>query len=180
MLLSGRFQGRQTQFHIELLYGALFVIGFVYLVFRVDPRVAAFEGGLVVGYLLRIWEKMSIYERLIEEAVSQEAETQVEAEVQEQVGERVGEEVEEQVETTVDERVDRDDEIADVPEFFVGFRFVLVQCEILVEAADVETLLRVLDATVQSGFLTDFAPTDRLVLDRPPAERVESFHIIPL
>ena len=79
--LSGRFQGRETQFHIELLYGALFVGGFAYLVFRVDPRVAAFEGGLVVGYLLRVWEKMSIYERILQEAVSREAETQVEAEV---------------------------------------------------------------------------------------------------
>ena len=81
--LTGRFQGRETQFHIELLYGALFVGGFVYLVFRVDPRVAAFEGGLVVGYLLRIWEKMSIYERIIQEAVSEAAETQVEAQMQE-------------------------------------------------------------------------------------------------
>ena len=109
--LSGRFQGRETQFHIELLYGALFVGGFAYLVFRVDPRVAAFEGGLVVGYLLRVWEKMSIYERILQEAVSREAETQVEAEVEEQVGEQVEERVEEQVgeqvEETVGERVEK-------------------------------------------------------------------------
>ena len=104
--LSGRFQGRETQFHIELLYGALFVGGFAYLVFRVDPRVAAFEGGLVVGYLLRVWEKMSIYERILQEAVSQEAETQVEAEVEQQVGEQVEERVDEQVEETVGEEVD--------------------------------------------------------------------------
>ena len=108
-VLTGRFQGRETQFHIELLYGALFIGGFAYLVFRVDPRVAAFEGGLVVGYLLRIWEKMSIYERLIQEAVSAEAETQVEAEVEQQVDrveEQVDERVAEKVEETVTERVD--------------------------------------------------------------------------
>jgi cobalamin biosynthesis protein CbiD len=104
--LSGRFQGRETQFHIELLYGALFIAGFAYLAFRVDPRVAAFEGGLVVGYLLRIWEKMSIYERILQEAVSREAETQVEAEVEAQV-DQVEERVDEQVEEQVDERLDR-------------------------------------------------------------------------
>ena len=104
--LSGRFQGRETQFHIELLYGALFVGGFAYLVFRVDPRVAAFEGGLVVGYLLRVWEKMSIYERILQEAVSREAETQVEAEVEERVGEQVEERVDEQVEETAGELVE--------------------------------------------------------------------------
>ena len=104
-VLTGRFQGRETQFHIELLYGALFIGGFAYLVFRVDPRVAAFEGGLVVGYLLRIWEKMSIYERLIQEAVSAEAETQVEAEVEQQV-DRVEEQVDEQVEERIEEQVD--------------------------------------------------------------------------
>jgi hypothetical protein len=103
--LTGRFQGRETQFHIELLYGALFIGGFAYLVFRVDPRVAAFEGGLVVGYLLRIWEKMSIYERILQEAVSEAAETQVEAQVEEQV-DRVEAQVDEQVEEKVDERVE--------------------------------------------------------------------------
>jgi hypothetical protein len=104
--LTRRFQGRQTQFHIELIYGALFVVGFGYLAFRVEPRVAAFEGGLVVGYLLRVWEKMSIYERILEEAVSREAETQVEAEVEEQVGDRVEAEVDEQVEAEVGDRVE--------------------------------------------------------------------------
>lgn len=103
--LSGRFRGRQTQFHIELVYGLLFIAGFGYLVFRVDPRVAAFEGGLVIGYLLRIWEKMSIYERILEETISQEAEQQVEAEVEEQVGDEVETEVEEQVGVEVEEQV---------------------------------------------------------------------------
>jgi len=97
MALSSRFQGRQTQFHVELLYGILFIAGFGYLVFRVDPRVAAFEGGLVVGYLLRMWEKMSIYERILEESIAEEAEAQVASEVEEQVTEEVEAEVEEQV-----------------------------------------------------------------------------------
>ena len=100
MSVSGRLQGRQTQFYIELLYGVLFIGGFAFLVFRVDPRVAAFEGGLVVGYLLRIWEKMSIYERILEDIVSQEAETQVASEVEEQV-----EDVDERIEREVDERI---------------------------------------------------------------------------
>ncbi|MFB6250658.1 MAG: hypothetical protein ABEI27_03045, partial [Halobellus sp.] len=91
--LSGRFSGRETQFRIELVYGALFIVGFAYLVFRIDPRVAALEGGLVLGYLLRVWEKMSIYERVLEEAVSEEAETQVEAEVEAQVEGQVQERV---------------------------------------------------------------------------------------
>lgn len=106
--LGSHFRGRQTQFHIELLYGVLFIAGFGYLVFRMDPRVAAFEGGLVVGYLLRIWEKMSIYERILEETVSREAERQVETEVEEQVPDEVETEVEEQVEA---EMADLDEQI---------------------------------------------------------------------
>ncbi|MFB6167613.1 MAG: hypothetical protein ABEJ43_02075, partial [Haloferacaceae archaeon] len=91
MSVTNRLRGRGSQFHVELLYGVLFVVGFGYLVFRVDPRVAAFEGGLVLGYLLRVWEKMSLYERILEEAVSAEAETQVAEEVEEQVGDEVEE-----------------------------------------------------------------------------------------
>jgi hypothetical protein len=105
MSVRSRFQGRQTQFHTELLYGLLFIARFAYLAFRVDPRVVAFEGGLVAGYLLRIWEKMSIYERILEEVVSQEAEAQVASEVEEQVsaefddpGEQIAERVAEHVE----------------------------------------------------------------------------------
>lgn len=104
MTVVDRLRGRETQFHVELLYGLLFVGGFAYLVFRVDPRVAAFEGGLVVGYLLRVWEKMSIYERILEEAVSREAETQVAAEVEEQVEDEVTTEVEERVEAEIESR----------------------------------------------------------------------------
>lgn len=102
MSTGGRFRGRQTQFYIELLYGGLFILGFGILVFRTDPRIAAFEGGLVVGYLLRIWEKMSIYERILQEAVSREAAQQVENEVESQVES----EVEAQVENEVEEHVE--------------------------------------------------------------------------
>jgi hypothetical protein len=65
---------RGRQLHIELLYGVLLLAGCGYLAVRFDPRVAAFEGGLVVGYLLRVWEKMSIYERLLNRGPSREAE----------------------------------------------------------------------------------------------------------
>lgn len=106
MSLRDRLQGRETQFYVELLYGLLFIAGFGYLAFRVDPRVAAFEGGLVAGYLLRIWEKMSIYERILEEAVSREAETQVEAEVEAQVADEVEAEVEDQVAEEVEAEVE--------------------------------------------------------------------------
>lgn len=126
MAVRSRFQGKQTQFHIELVYGLLFIAGFAVLAFRVDPRIAAFEGGLVVGYLLRIWEKMTIYERLLEEMVSREAETQVAAEVDEQVADEVAAELEQQVgdevATEVEEQVtdevqsQLEDEIADLDE----------------------------------------------------------------
>ena len=110
MSVTSRFQGWQTMFHIELLYGVLFVGGFAALVFRFDPRLAAFGGGLVVGYILRVWEKMSIYERVIEDAVSAEAEEQVRAEaeerVQAEVEDTVGAEVAEQVPEEVAERLD--------------------------------------------------------------------------
>ncbi|MFB6136736.1 MAG: hypothetical protein ABEJ42_00125 [Halobacteriaceae archaeon] len=116
MSVLRRFQGRQTQFHVELVYGLLFIAGFVFLVFRVDPRVAAFEGGLVAGYLLRIWEKMAIYERILEEAVSREAESQVEAEVEEQVADEVATELEEQVGEEVEQEVEEqvESEIGDL------------------------------------------------------------------
>lgn len=110
MSLGNRLQGRQTQFYIELLYGVLFIAGFALLMFQFDSRIAAFEGGLVVGYILRIWEKMSIYERIIEESVSAAAESQVEAELDEQVPEEVQTEVQAQVpaevETEIDEQVE--------------------------------------------------------------------------
>lgn len=114
MQVSDRFRGRQTQFHIELLYGVLFIAGFAYLVFRIDPRVAAFEGGLVIGYLFRVWEKMSIYERILEEVVSEEAETKVADEVEEQVSDEVAHEIEEQVGEEVTTEVEQ--QVGDVDE----------------------------------------------------------------
>jgi hypothetical protein len=111
MSLRNRFRGRQTQFSVELLDGILFIAGFGYLVLRIDPRVAAFEGGLVVGYLLRVWEKMSISERILEEVVPREARQQVEAEVAAEVDARVAAEVAQQVgaefEARLDEAVER-------------------------------------------------------------------------
>lgn len=106
MSTASRFRGWQTMFHIELLYGVLFVGGFAVLVYRFDPRLAAFEGGLVLGYILRVWEKMSIYERVIEEAVSEEAEQQVQAEAEERVQAEVDDAVSEEVAERVDERLD--------------------------------------------------------------------------
>lgn len=77
------------------------------------PGIAAFEGGLVVGYIRRIWEKMSIYERVFQEAVSREAEQQVESEVESQVEREVEQQVEEmqdemeaEVESPVESRVE--------------------------------------------------------------------------
>jgi hypothetical protein len=97
---------RETQFYVELAYGLLFVGGFAFLAVRVDPRVAAFEGGLVVGYLLRVYEKMAIYERVLESAVSAEAESQVAEAVDDQVGDAVAEEVEDAVAAEVDAELD--------------------------------------------------------------------------
>jgi len=106
MSLRSRLQGHQTQFFIELLYGLLFIAGFALLMFQFDPRVAAFEGGLVIGYILRVWEKMSIYERIIEAQVSEAAESQVEAELDEQVPEEVQTEVQAQVPAEVETELD--------------------------------------------------------------------------
>ena len=50
-----RFSGRQTQFYIDTVYGLVFSLGFGYLLFvGMDPRIAAFQGGLVLGYFLRV------------------------------------------------------------------------------------------------------------------------------
>jgi len=101
-------RGHQTQFYIDIIYGLGFASGFGYLLFvGMDPLVAAFQGGLVFGYILRVWENMSVYERILQEEVAAEAEAAVatEAEV------AVAEEVEEAV---ADEAADRvAEEIAD-------------------------------------------------------------------
>lgn len=105
-----RFRGQQTQFYIDVAYGIVFSAGFGYLLFvGMDPRIAAFQGGLVLGYFLRVWENMSVYERILEEEVAAEAEDAVAEEIETQVpGEaekRVAEAVEEQVPTEVEETV---------------------------------------------------------------------------
>lgn len=109
-----RFSGRQTQFYIDLVYGVAFSLGFGYLLFvGMDPRVAAFQGGLVFGYFLRVWENMSVYEQILEEEVAQEAEQAVAQEVadtvpgaaQEQVSQELEEQVPEEVTSTVEEQV---------------------------------------------------------------------------
>jgi hypothetical protein len=119
-------RGRQTQFYIDLIYGLGFAGGFGYLLFvGMNPLIAAFQSGLVLGYFLRVWEKMSVYERILheevaaeaEEAVAEEAELavaeeaeeavarEVEATVADEVEERVGEEVDERFDDEIDERV---------------------------------------------------------------------------
>lgn len=53
----------------------------------------------------------------------------------------------------------------------------VIEFEITIETTKVETLVGVLDTAVEPRFLPDFAPTDRLILDRAPAECIESFDI---
>lgn len=90
-------EGRQTQFYIDILYGLGFAVGFGYLLYDLDPRVVAFQGGLVFGYFLRVWENMSVYERILREEVAAEAEEVVAAEAEEAVADEVTAEVEKQV-----------------------------------------------------------------------------------
>lgn len=91
-------QGQQTQFYIDIIYGIGFAGAFGYLLFvGMDPKIAAFQGGLVFGYILRVWEKMTVYERILREEVAAEAETEVAREIEEQVPGEVTAEVEKQV-----------------------------------------------------------------------------------
>lgn len=96
----------RVQFSIDLLYGALFVVAFGYLVFEFDPRVAAFAGGLVIGYFLHVYEKMSTFERVLRDAVRGEAQRRVPREVEKQVGPSVERAVEEQVAPSVEAEVE--------------------------------------------------------------------------
>ena len=114
-------EGRQTQFYIDLVYGLGFAAGFGYLLVDLDPRVVAFQGGLVFGYFLRVWENMTVYERILheeiaaeaeavvaeeaEEAVAEEAEEAVADEVTAEVEKQVGSEVGDRVDAALDERV---------------------------------------------------------------------------
>lgn len=112
-------RGRQTQFYIDLVYGVAFSVGFGYLLFLgMDPRVAAFEGGLVLGYFLRVWENMSIYEQVLEEEVAGEAEEAVAAEVEEQVPAEAEQQVSTEVEDQLHDEVaaEVEDQIGDVDE----------------------------------------------------------------
>ncbi len=97
---------RGVQFSIDLLYGILFVVAFGYLVFEFDPRVAAFAGGLVIGYFLHVYEKMSTFERVLREAVRGEAQRRVPREVEKQVGPSVERAVEAQVQPSVEAEVE--------------------------------------------------------------------------
>jgi len=137
-----KLRGRQTQFYIDLLYGLGFAGGFGYLLFvDMDPLVAAFQSGLVFGYFLRVWENMSVYERIlqdeiaaeaevavaeeaeetvaeeVENAVTEEVEKQVPAEMADEIEERVGDEVDDRFEDEIDERVTEEieEQIADRP-----------------------------------------------------------------
>ncbi len=104
-----RFRGRQTQFYIDIVYGTAFSAGFGYLLFvGMDARIAAFQGGLVLGYFLRVWENMSVYERILEEEIAAEAEDAVAEEVEQQVQPEVERRVLEEVTGTVDERLQRE------------------------------------------------------------------------
>lgn len=119
-------RGHQTQFYIDVTYGIGFAAGFGYLLFvGMDPRIAAFQGGLVLGYILRVWENMQVYEQILQkevaaeaqEAVAAEAEVAVAEEAEEAVAEeaheavsreieeRVGEEMDERFDAEIDERV---------------------------------------------------------------------------
>ena len=100
-------RGRQTQFYIDLIYGLGFAVGFGYLLFvGMNPMVAAFQSGLVLGYFLRVWENMSIYERILHEEVAAEAEAVVADEIEDTMPGEVEEAVAEELETTMPEEVE--------------------------------------------------------------------------
>ena len=71
-----------------------------------DPLIAAFQSGFVLGYFLRVWEKMSVYERILHEEVAAEAEEAVAAEAEQAVAAEAEAAVAEEVEDAVDEQLD--------------------------------------------------------------------------
>lgn len=104
--------GRQTQFYVDIIYGVIFAAGFSVLLFGgMDPRIAAFQGGLILGYFLRVWENMSVYERILREEVAEEAEEAVAdeaaAKVAAEAHDEVAAELDEQVEPEVTAEVER-------------------------------------------------------------------------
>jgi hypothetical protein len=100
-------RGRQTQFYIDIIYGLGFSIGFGYLLFvGMSPLVAAFQSGLVLGYFLRVWENMSVYERILHEEVAAEAEEVVADELEDTMPDEVEEAVAEEIKDTMPEEVE--------------------------------------------------------------------------
>lgn len=100
-------RGRQTQFYIDLIYGLGFAIGFGYLlVVGMNPLVAAFQSGLVLGYFLRVWENMSVYERILQEEVAAEAQEAVAHEIEDTVPGEVEDAVAEEFEDEIPEEVE--------------------------------------------------------------------------
>lgn len=85
-----RFSGRQTQFYVDIVFGVTFSLGFGYLLlFGMDSRIAALEAGVVIGYVLRVWENMSIYGQILEDEVAEEVEQQVPSEAEEMVADEL-------------------------------------------------------------------------------------------
>lgn len=106
-------RGRHAQFYIDIIYGIAFSLAFGYLIFvEMDQLIAAFAGGLVLGYFLRVWENMTVYERVLHEAVAEEVADQVPGEAEEAVAEEVAQqvpgEVEDEVSEAVETRVDEE------------------------------------------------------------------------
>lgn len=100
-------RGRQTQFYIDIIYGLGFALGFGYLLLvGMNPLVAAFQSGLVLGYFLRVWENMSVYERILQEEVAAEAEEAVAHEIEDTMPAEVEEAVAEELEDTMPAEVE--------------------------------------------------------------------------
>lgn len=78
-------------------------LGFGYLLFvGLDARIAAFQGELILGYFLRIWENMTVYERILqddEEAVADELEEQVPTKADERLAQQLRDQLEDNLET---------------------------------------------------------------------------------
>ncbi|MCU4750664.1 hypothetical protein OB919_01495 [Halobacteria archaeon AArc-curdl1] len=66
-----RVPGRQTQYYFDLVYRAAFVFSdSAPFCSSAWTRIIAFQGGLVLGYFLRVWENMTVYERILEEGLA--------------------------------------------------------------------------------------------------------------
>ncbi len=79
-----------------------------------DGRIAAFQGGLVLGYFLRVWENVTAYERILDEEAAQEAEAAVADEIEDQIPAEVEEQLADDAETELLDRFGEiDEELAD-------------------------------------------------------------------